>query len=136
MAPPAHAPSAFSAAVALRRLAAFGLVGTGIAAAHLLFGIGLPCPLFALTGVQCPLCGATRAAGALARVDLAAAWSYNALVVVALFICAGCALVWLVELLGGPALRPPSRVRPLTQDRVYVVVGVIAVGFMLVRNLA
>ncbi len=135
MAPTAVVPGTFSAAEALRRMAAFGLAGAGIAGAHLVFGVGLPCPLFTTTGVQCPLCGSTRAAGALAHGDLAAAWSYNALLVVGLAVAALCAVAWLVELAGGPAVRPPRRLRPLTQNRLYVAVAVVAAVFMVVRNL-
>lgn len=126
----------FSAGVALRRLAAFGVLGAGITGAHVLFGIGLPCPLLALTGIQCPLCGSTRAAGALAHGDLAAAWSYNAMLVIGIAVAAMCATAWTVELAGGPALRPPRRLRPFTQNRVYTCVAVVAAVFMLVRNFA
>ena len=135
MAMPADTETAFSARVALGRLATFTVVGASIAGAHLFFGIGLLCPLFALTGIQCPLCGATRAAGALAHGDLAAAWSHNALLVVGLGLAAVCAAAWTVELAGGPALRPPRRLRPLTQNKVYLVVAVVAALFMVVRNL-
>lgn len=38
-----------------------------------------PCTLHALTGVPCPTCGATRAAGALAHGHLAAAFGWNPL---------------------------------------------------------
>ena len=127
--------SAFSARRALLRLGEFSLAGGAIAAAHLLLGIGIPCPLRTFTGILCPFCGGTRAAGALAGFDVAQAWSYNALLVVAVPILAGLAIAWTIEALGGPALRPPARLRPLTQNKVYVVVGVIALVFMVVRNL-
>ncbi|HVL65207.1 MAG TPA: DUF2752 domain-containing protein, partial [Actinomycetota bacterium] len=32
--------------------------------------LGLPCPLKATTGIDCPLCGATRATFALLRGDV------------------------------------------------------------------
>ena len=72
----------------------------------------------------------TRAHG-----DLAAAWSHNALLVVGLGLAAVCAAAWTVELAGGPALRPPRWLRPLTQNKVYLVVAVVAALFMVVRNL-
>lgn len=128
-------PARFSARDALFRLVGFGAVGSGIAAAHLVLGVGLPCPLLSLTGIQCPLCGSTRAAGALAGGDLAAAWSYNALFMIGLPLLALLAICWLVEVAGGPALRPPPRLRPLTQDKVYIVAGIIAAVFMIIRNL-
>ena len=46
-----------------------------------------------------------------------------------------CAPAWTVELAGGPALRPPRQLRPLTQNKVYLVVAVVAALFMVVRNL-
>ena len=128
-------PAVFSPGVALSRLLGFGAVGAAIAGAHLFFGIGLPCPLLSLTGIQCPLCGSTRAAGALAEGDVAAAWGHNALLVLVLPILIVCAVAWTVELAGGPALRPPKSWRPLTQTKIYWIAGVVGAVFMIVRNL-
>jgi hypothetical protein len=41
------------------------------------------CPFNAITGLQCPACGATRMAHALVHGDLAAAWHFNALMLIA-----------------------------------------------------
>lgn len=128
-------PVAFSARTALGRLSAFGTVGAGIAAVHILFGVGLPCPLLSVTGLQCPLCGATRAAGAMVRGDWAAAWSYNALLVIGLGVAVLCAIAWLMELAGGPVIRPPAAWRPFTQRKAYLIAGVVATLFMLLRNI-
>jgi len=46
---------------------------------YLIFGIGIPCPLHAITGLYCPGCGMFRAAGALLHGDLGQAVRYNAL---------------------------------------------------------
>lgn len=55
-------------------LGAFGLVlASGV--------IPLPCPLKFLTGLDCPLCGGSRVAGALLQADLARALDLNAFVV-------------------------------------------------------
>ena len=43
-----------------------------------------PCPLQALTGLSCPFCGVTRMTYALLPGDVAAAWSLNAIVLLAL----------------------------------------------------
>ena len=59
---------------ALAAIAAVGLVY--ILARH---GIGIPCLFLKLTGFQCPGCGNTRAALALLRLDIAAAFGYNPL---------------------------------------------------------
>lgn len=48
------------------------LSGTPATELHL-----LPCPIHAATGVACPGCGMTRACLALARGELAAAWSLH-----------------------------------------------------------
>lgn len=41
------------------------------------------CPLKDATGIPCPTCGGTHAAIALARLDIAAAWAANPLIVLA-----------------------------------------------------
>ena len=54
-------------------------------------GLGFPCLLFELTGLQCGGCGMTRAAVAALRLDFSAAFSYHALwpVFVAYFLWVG-----------------------------------------------
>ncbi|MBQ9151021.1 MAG: DUF2752 domain-containing protein [Clostridia bacterium] len=42
-------------------------------------GLGMPCVLHELTGLQCGGCGLTRAAVSLLHLDFAAAFSYHAL---------------------------------------------------------
>lgn len=42
------------------------------------------CPFLVLTGWQCPGCGSQRAVHALLHGDVAGAWGYNALLVVAI----------------------------------------------------
>jgi hypothetical protein len=42
-------------------------------------GLGFPCMLYKLTGLQCGGCGLTRAAVSLLRLDFAAAFGYHAL---------------------------------------------------------
>ena len=51
---------------------------------YLVFGVGIPCPFHAVTGLYCPGCGMFRAAGALMRGDVGQAVRYNALSVVLL----------------------------------------------------
>ena len=45
-------------------------------------------------------------------------------------------IFWAIEALGGPAVRPPRSWPRISQKRVYGVVGVFAIAFMVVRNLA
>ncbi|HEX8133851.1 MAG TPA: DUF2752 domain-containing protein [Actinomycetes bacterium] len=66
-----------------------GVIGLGAAAASFVYptlsrqtGLGLPCPLRALTGVPCPMCGMTTAATSLAAGDLHAALAANPFVLV------------------------------------------------------
>lgn len=42
-----------------------------------LTGLGIPCLFRALTGFECPGCGATRMCTSLLMLDFRAAWSYN-----------------------------------------------------------
>lgn len=59
------------------------LGAAGVCAAAVIFyvlaqkNIGIPCLFYELTGLQCPGCGNSRAALALARLDLPAAFCYN-----------------------------------------------------------
>jgi hypothetical protein len=63
-----------------------GLTAGGVAVAYQAAlggeGLWLPCPLRALTGIPCPLCGTTTAATALASGDLGAALAANPFVLV------------------------------------------------------
>lgn len=119
---------------ALRAVGGLGLVGAGVLGAHLM-GYGLACPLRALTGIQCPVCGTTRAAAAMLRGDLVEAWSLNCWTMSLGVVLAVCVLAWSIELCGGPRIRPPRRWGQLTQARIYWVAGVSGAVFMVVRNL-
>ena len=71
-----------------RRLGDFGLLalpGAILATLLVLTSATGPtlCPFALLTGVACPGCGMTRAAGALVRGDWAAAFAYHPLVILA-----------------------------------------------------
>ncbi|MDQ3106705.1 MAG: DUF2752 domain-containing protein, partial [Actinomycetota bacterium] len=56
-----------------------------------------PCPLRTLTGLDCPLCGATRATHALLGGDVFRALDHNALYVALLPILVLVVLLWLVR---------------------------------------
>lgn len=117
--------------------------GTGLVAALLGLGLGLAwvaghepagqlyyprCTFYAVTGWQCPGCGATRALYALLHGDLAAAWSFNPL----LFVVAGAA-AWAVA---GRLRAPAGRVsrRPVTPAAV-LLAGAGLIAFTIGRNL-
>lgn len=88
-----------------RRLAAPLLAGAGGLAAMAYVrvvdpsepGHYLPCPLFRLTGLYCPLCGMTRAAHDLASADVAGAMARNPLVIPVLVLAVGLWGTWLVQ---------------------------------------
>ena len=85
-----------------------------------------PCPLKALTGLDCPLCGATRATHALLHGQLARALDLNALYVVSLPIAAVAVLLW---------LRTGRLPRPLRHPAAAWTILAIGALFAVVRNL-
>jgi uncharacterized protein DUF2752 len=86
------------------------------------------CPLHAMTGLSCPLCGSLRAVDELVRGHVATAFGDNALLVAALPIIAALWLAGIVGLGPGPALR---RWSPAVKGGLVAVVVVFAI----VRNL-
>jgi hypothetical protein len=118
-----------------------GVAGLGAAGAAIAYqlalggeGLWLPCPLRALTGVPCPLCGMTTAATHLASGDLGMALSANPFVLV----LAGFTLVMAVLMaaraigwLGPPAQWPASRRRQ--SYRVAAVLAAASWAFQLHR---
>jgi Protein of unknown function (DUF2752) len=95
------------------------------------WGSVLPaCPLHALTGLWCPLCGGTRTARALAHGDLAGAAGSNLLVLVAAPVVAVLWVRWVLRRRHDPDARlvDPS-------PRLLAVAAVALVGFAVVRNL-
>jgi hypothetical protein len=90
----------------------------------------IACPFKRLTGLDCPGCGSTRSLGALAHLDLRAAFDHNVLVPFALvFVVAS----WAVWTWSTWADRPtPALVRG---PGAIMTIGVVLVGFAVVRNL-
>ena len=91
------------------------------------FPIG--CPVHALTGLDCPGCGSTRALGALARLDPVAALDHNLLVPVALIVVVTSWVLWVRATWTG-------RVAPaLVQGpRLIIGIGLTVLAFAIVRN--
>lgn len=63
-----------------------GVLAAGLiyAAAVQLVGFGIPCLFYTVTGWLCPGCGVSRMCMALLRLDLAAAFHYNAAILLLL----------------------------------------------------
>lgn len=95
----------------MRPLAAFFAAGLGLSALYATTGVGVGCPFRAVTGWDCPLCGGTRMGSALLHGDPAAAFAFNPLALVGITVLGVLGILWLVEALGGPALRLPPAVR-------------------------
>lgn len=123
----------------LAALAAFATSGLGLSVLYATTGAGLPCPFLAVTGWQCPLCGGTRLGAALLHADLAAAWAANPVVLVGLVLLTAVGIGWAVELLGGPGLRLPARLRAVVaavRPTSWLVAGLLSAAlFVVLRNL-
>jgi Protein of unknown function (DUF2752) len=94
-----------------------GVIGLAAAAASFVYptlsrhtGLGLPCPLRALTGVPCPMCGMTTAATSLAAGDLHAALAANpfVLVLAGLTVCMAVLMAARAAGLAAPAAQWPA----------------------------
>lgn len=85
------------------------------------------CPWRAVTGLDCPFCGATRAASAMAHGDLTAALDHNAFFVLVIVPIALAALVtWLRRAWGGRSL-------PTITNRALAVLGLLTLAWWLLR---
>ena len=113
--------------------------GLALSAGYAATGIGLPCPWRALTGWQCPLCGGTRMGNALLHGDLESAFLANPVVLTAVVVLVVLSVLWTVELLGGPAVRPPRafrrRFRRVPAWTWLVLGAAVGLGYAVLRNL-
>jgi hypothetical protein len=101
-------------------------VAGALAVVALVVVVGVPCPLFALTGLSCPGCGTTRALRALLHGDVMAAFAWNPLTMTAMALGAAW---WLLRRVARvPPLPPPAQVL------VVVALSVAAVAFGVARN--
>jgi len=113
-------------------------VGVGVAAATTALWLRDPhqsgswglCPLRALTGLNCPLCGGLRAVNDLTNGDLSAAWHSNALFVGSIPILVALWVWWLVAALVGKSMPTSHR---LAKMALYAFAA-IAVAFWVFRN--
>lgn len=135
---PAGTARAFRPAVALRPLVGFFAVGLGLSALYATTGVGVICPFRAVTGWECPLCGGTRMGSALLHGDVTAAFAFNPLALVGITLLGIVGVLWVVEALGGPAVRPPlalrQRLMRTTHRQRLVAFFAVAVVYTVLRN--
>lgn len=86
------------------------------------------CPLHALTGIWCPLCGGLRAADSLAHGQFVAALHENVLFIATLPLLFAGWLYWLLHARSGRPL-------PTLPRTALIALVTVAVGFTIVRNL-
>ena len=102
-------------------------------------GVGLPCPFRAITGWDCPLCGGTRMGDALLHGDIQAAFGFNPLALIGLLVVGVLGVVWGVEAVRGPVIRPPrrlaERLRRVRPARWLMTGLLVAVIYTIVRNI-
>jgi Protein of unknown function (DUF2752) len=121
-------------------LAGVGVGGLLLAAAYKLSDgrFGLFCPLKSTTGLDCPLCGTTRATAAAFNGDWAAAWGFNApmlLVLPVVAVAVGYQLsAWALERARLVRL-PRIRISRRRQDALTKVFLVAMLVFGVLRNL-
>lgn len=125
--------AASTALIRVRSAAVFGAIGLSASGIYAFSGYGIPCPWRSLTHTLCPFCGATTLGANLLHGDIGAAWASNQFVFLLLVGVALAGVLSIVELLGGPALRPSGR---LADQRLwYAALGGAALAFAVVRNL-
>lgn len=133
------ARTGFRPGAALRPLVGFFAGGLGLSALYATTGLGLGCPFRAVTGWDCPLCGGTRMGSALLHGDVATAFALNPLALVGIAVLGLLGVLWVVEALGGPAVRPPlglrRRVARTSPQQRLAVLGALAVVYTVLRNL-
>lgn len=129
----------FQANKALVALGGFFAYGVGLSTLYATTGIGLPCPLRTLTGWDCPLCGGTRMGRSLLELDVVGAFLYNPVVLVGIVVLGVLGVLWTVEVVGGPRVRPPEtlsdRLRRVHPTRWLVIALSVSVVYTLLRNL-
>ena len=88
------------------------------------------CPTKLVTGLDCPLCGATRAVHSLLRADLRGAMDHNLVFVLLLPFIAYAFVAWTATRMGRP-MKPI----PMSSKWVNIPLAIVLVVFTVVRNL-
>ncbi|MEY3360493.1 MAG: hypothetical protein RL531_212 [Actinomycetota bacterium] len=112
-------------------LVAAGAVAVGVGAALIDPTNGpVLCPFRRTTGLDCPLCGATRAVHAFVTGHPLGALDHNLLVGVLLPVAAVMLVIAIVAVARGRRIR-----RPVVPRTAWITLAVVAVAFGVVRNL-
>jgi hypothetical protein len=137
--PVAYRMKPFDPARATKTLGAFVGFGLAVSGLYATTGIGFPCPFRAVTGWQCPLCGGTRLGSSLLHGHVGQAFLYNPAVFIGLIVISILGVLWVVEALGGPKVRPPRRIADRlvrVRPTVWIVIIVAAAAvYTVARNL-
>jgi hypothetical protein len=88
------------------------------------------CPTKLLTGLDCPMCGATRAVHSLLKGDLIGAMDHNLLFVLLIPAFVYAFVAWTATSLGHP-MRPI----PIESKKVWIPLLVVMIAFTVLRNL-
>jgi len=114
-----------------------GLLATGLVACAYIAAVdpnhssAYPqCPTKMLTGLDCPMCGATRAVHSLLRADVVGAMDHNLLFVLMVPAFVYAFVAWTATRMGHP-MRPI----PIESKWLWGPLLVLMVAFMIVRNL-
>ena len=95
-----------------------------------LTGLGIPCLFHLVTGLKCPGCGVTRMLMSLLRLDLAAAFTHNAVLLCMLPLLLSLALIPLIRY-----VRTGSRAMTRTENALVLFSAAVLVAWGVVRNL-
>lgn len=132
--PPGVPPQGFRVQPAWRTPVTTGVLAS---AGTVVLGLGNPntthvplCPLKAVTGLDCPLCGGLRAVHSLTRFDLAGALDHNLIFTLSVPMLIVGYVIWLARSLDHPVL--PRWQLPSWTYPALLVVGLV---FAVVRNI-
>lgn len=111
------------------------LGGSVLAIAYYAFvrltGVGIPCPIYSITGHWCPSCGVTRMALAITTGKLGEAWQANRL----LAMLSPYLLLLLIRFIYAEWVGKPLRIQPL-EKYVQILIIILLLIFGVLRNLS
>ena len=115
---------------AIRKGAVILMAGCAYYVWFSLTGLGIPCFFHLITGLKCPGCGVTRMLMSLLRLDLSAAFSYNAVLLCLLPLLLSLGLFSLIRY-----IRTGSRFMTRAENALVLAMAAVLVVWGVVRNL-